>query len=103
MQENSKSVSKLILIIICLIEAIIILCLLNTDKRTTVTPPDVIVKEIVRDSIIRDSIFIVNEKIKREIVYVEKTFKQDSLDIMSANDSTLLSNFARYIEDYDNK
>lgn len=87
-------------IIVCVIEAIVILCLIFTKQPAE---PDVIVKEIVRDSIIRDSIFIENEKIKKEIVYVYQEFKKDSTAIMSADDSTLLDSFSRYIENYNNK
>jgi hypothetical protein len=89
----------LILLILCLIEAFIIGYLAKQPK----TPPNVPVKEIIRDSIIRDSIIIVNEKIKKEIVYIEKQANKDSSAIMSANDSILLSKFSRYIEDYNNK
>ena len=103
MSEKVVKSSLITLILICILEAITIGYLLSSPKRTTVIPPDVIVKEIVRDSIIRDSIFIVNERIKKEIVYVERAFQKDSIDIMSANDSTLYSNFSRYIENYDNK
>ena len=90
-------------IIICIVEALIIISLLLAITKPTVTSPDVIVKEVVRDSIIRDSIYIEIEKVKREIVYVEKEFTEDSTRIMSANDSTLYSDFSRYIEDYNNK
>ena len=89
--------------IISIIEAVIICALLAILTKPPVNTPDVITKEIIRDSIIRDSIFIEVEKIKKEIVYVEKQFKQDSIDIMSADDSTLLRSFSRYIEDYNNK
>ena len=87
-------------IIICAIEAIVILGLIFSKQPAE---PDVVVKEIVRDSIIRDSIFIENEKIKKEIVYVHQEFEKDSADIMSADDSTLLDSFSRYIENYNNK
>jgi hypothetical protein len=90
-----------ILLIVCVLEALIIGYLLY--RPSPVVVPDVPVKEIVRDSIIRDSIFITNEKIKREIVYIKEQHKQDSLDIMSANDSVLFDSFSRYIEDYNNK
>ena len=86
----------------CLLEALVIGYLLN-KPTPPVNPPDVIIKEIVRDSLIRDSIFIEIEKIKREIVYVEKQYTKDSSDIMSANDSVLFGKFSRYIEDYNNK
>lgn len=91
-----------LLAITCLLEALVIGYLLN-KSTPPVNPPDVIIKEIVRDSLIRDSIFIEIEKVKREIVYVEKEFTEDSTRIMSANDSTLYSEFSRYIEDYNNK
>lgn len=91
-----------LLAITCLLEALIIGYLLN--KPTSPVPqPDIIIKEIVRDSLIRDSIFIEIEKVRREIVYVEKNFTEDSTNIMSTNDSILLSSFSRYIENYNNK
>ena len=95
--------TKKILLIISVLEALVIGYLLFDRQRTPVNPPDVPVIEIVRDSIIRDSIFIEIEKIEREIVYIKEEFKQDSANIMSANDSVLLSSFSRYIEDYNNK
>ena len=90
-------------VIIIILEAITIGFLINERNNTPVNSPDVIIKEIVRDSLIRDSIFIEIEKIKREIVYVEKQYTKDSSDIMSANDSVLFGKFSRYIEDYNNK
>ena len=94
---------KNILLIVCFVELLVIGQLLYTNNKRSVDNPDVPIIEIVRDSIIRDSIFIEVEKIKREIVYVKEQFKQDSLDIMSANDSVLLDSFSRYIEDFNNK
>ena len=84
-----------LLAITCLLEAFVIGYLLN-KPTPPVNPPDVVIKEIVRDSLIRDSIFIEIEKVKKE-------FTEDSTRIMSANDSTLYSEFSRYIEDYNNK
>ena len=55
-----------ILLIVSILETLIIGYVLY--RPSPVIVPDVPVKEVVRDSIIRDSIFIVNEKIKREIV-----------------------------------
>lgn len=93
---------KNILLIVCFVELLVIGQLLYTNNKP-VDNPDVPIIEIVRDSIIRDSIFIEVEKIKREIVYVKEQFKQDSLDIMSANDSVLFGSFSKYIDDYNNK
>lgn len=61
--------------------------------------PEIIIDEIEK----RDSIFIVNEKIQKEIVYVKEQHKKDSIDIMSASDSMLFDLFSRYIENYNNK
>ena len=90
-----------ILLIVCVLEALIIGYLLYRPSSVVVS--DVPVKEIVRDSIIRDSIFIINDSIRTEIKYVKEQHKQDSLDIMSANDNVLFDSFSRYIEDYNNK
>lgn len=92
-----------LLAFVCLLEALIIGYLLNERTNIPAPQPDVVIKEIVRDSLIRDSIFIEIEKVRKEIVYVEKEFTKDSTAIMSANDSTLLSSFSRYIENYNNK
>ena len=101
MSEKSLKRSLAILVLVCLLEAFTIGYLL--DNRAHTIPPDPQIKEIVRDSLIRDSIFIVNERIKREIVYVKERYKKDSVDIMSASDSVLLSKFSAYIEEYNSK
>lgn len=101
MSEKSLKRSLAILVLVCLLEAFTIGYLL--DNRTPTIPQDPQIKEIVRDSLIRDSIFIVNERIKREIVYVKEQYKKDSIDIMSASDSVLLSKFSAYIEEYNSK
>jgi hypothetical protein len=72
-------------------------------RPSTISQPEINIVEVVRDSIIRDSIYIKNEIIKKEIVYVYKQFTQDSINIMSANDSVLFDSFSRYIEDFNNK
>lgn len=101
MSEKSLKRSLAILVLVCLLEAFTIGYLLN--NRTHTIPQDPPIREIVRDSLIRDSIFIVNERIKREIVYVKEQYKKDSIDIMSASDSVLLSKFSAYIEEYNSK
>lgn len=89
-------------IILCAIEAIVIFGLILFPKPAEL-PQEPIIKEIVRDSIIRDSIFVENEKIKERIVYVQNEFKEDSINIMSSSDSALVDLCSRYIEDYSNK
>lgn len=96
--KRKFSKSNIVLLIICFLETLIIGYLLNT-RNHIIPDPQIIIK----DSIIRDSIFVLNEEIQKEIVYVKEQFTKDSIDIMSASDSILLSTFTRYIEDYNNK
>ena len=97
------NVNKNFLIILCILEALVIGYLLSGRNKPIPPTQDIPVKEIVRDSIIRDSIFIEIEKIKKEYIYINEQYKKDSIDIMSANDSVLLDSFSRYIEDFNNK
>lgn len=97
------NVSKKFLIILCILEAFVIGYLLSERNKSILPQPNIPVKEIVRDSIIRDSIFIEIEKIKKEYIYINDQYKKDSIDIMSANDSVLFDSFSRYIEDFNNK
>ena len=97
------NVNKKFLIILCILEALVIGYLLSGRNEPVSSTQDIPVKEIVRDSIIRDSIFIEIEKIKKEYIYINEQYKKDSIDIMSANDSVLLDSFSRYIEDFNNK
>ena len=53
-----------LLAITCLLEALVIGYLLSERNKPIPPQPNIPVKEIVRDSIIRDSIFIEIEKIK---------------------------------------
>lgn len=55
---------------------------------------------ITRDSIIRDSIYIVNDSIITKIKYIYKEYDKEVVDIISSNDSTNLVLFSRYIENY---
>lgn len=82
-------------IILCILETVIIIYLLFNRK-----PPSEIILD-ANETI--DSIFIVNEKIKKEIVYIEQRYKEDSVYILSASDSMLFDSFSRYIENYNNK
>jgi hypothetical protein len=95
----SKKVIALILL--CVFEAFVIGFLLS--NKPVESTPDVPIIEIVRDSIIRDSIFIVNDRIKEDIGHIKEQYTKDSVDIMSASDSMLFSSFSRYIEDYAKK
>lgn len=92
---------KKFLLITCVIETCVIGFLLY--KPSPVITQDVPIKEIVRDSIIRDSIYIINDSIRTEIKYIKEQHTKDSSNLISANDSVLFDTFSRYIEDYNNK
>ena len=59
--KRKLSKSNIILLIVCFLEALTIINLLNI-KKPIIPDPQI----ITRDSIIRDSIFILNEKIQKE-------------------------------------
>lgn len=60
-------------------------------------------QEIVRDSIIRDSIYIVNNSIIEKIKYIDKKYDEKVSNIMSSSDSINLCFFSEYIDRYNNQ
>jgi hypothetical protein len=52
------------------------------------------------DSIIRDSIYIVNDCIRTKIIYLEQKYDKETSTIMSNSDSANIEFFTRYLEDY---
>lgn len=90
-----------VLLVICFLELFIIGYLINDIKNYEPSVPKS--EELQKDSVIRDSIYIVNDSIRTEIKYIKEQRKKDSVSIMSANDSVLFDVFTRYIEDYNNK
>ena len=67
-------------------------------EEPKIPPPDVEI--ITRDSIIRDSIYIINDSIRTEILYLEQKYDKETTAIMSSSDSVNLEFFTRYLEDY---
>ena len=61
-------------------------------------PPNIEI--ITRDSIIRDSIYIINDSIRTEVLYLEQKYDKETTAIMSSSDSVNLEFFTRYLEDY---
>ena len=61
------------------------------------------VQEIIRDSIIRDSIYIVNDSIVEKIKYIDKEYDEKVSTIMSSSDSINLCIYAEYINRYNNQ
>lgn len=62
--------------------------------------PITITKEIVRDSLILDTIYMTIDSIHREIKYIEKEHDKEVSDIINFDDSASLQYFSGYIEDY---
>lgn len=61
------------------------------------------VQEVVRDSIIRDSIYIVNDSIVEKIKYIDKEYDEKVSTIMSSSDSINLCIYTEYINRYNNQ
>lgn len=80
---------------------LLIIYLLIPKKETAVSPSNV--QEIVRDSIIRDSIYIVNDSIVEKIKYIDKEYDEKVSTIMSSSDSINLCFFSEYIDRYNNQ
>lgn len=78
----------------------LIIIYLSVHKRDPVTPN---VQEIVVDSIIRDSIYIVNDSIIEKIKYIVKEYDEKVSTIMSSSDSINLCFFSEYINHYNNQ
>ena len=68
------------------------------EEPQKVPPPNNI--SITKDSIIRDSIYIINDSIRTEILYFEQKYDKETTAIMSSSDSVNLEFFTRYLEDY---
>lgn len=64
----------------------LIIIYLSIPKRDS-NPSTPNVQEIVRDSIIRDSIYIVNDSIVEKIKYIDKEYDEKVSTIMSSSDS----------------
>ena len=68
------------------------------DQKPSLPPPNI--ETITRDSIIRDSIYIINDSIRTEILYLEQKYDKEATAIMSSSDSINFEFFTRYLEDY---
>ena len=73
---------------------------LSISKRDPSIPN---VQEIVRDSLIRDSIYIVNDSIVEKIKYIDKEYDEKVYTIMSSSDSINFYFFVEYIKNYNMK
>ena len=68
------------------------------NEEASVIPPNE--EGPTRDSIIRESIYIINDSIRTEILYLEQKYDKETTAIMSSSDSVNLEFFTRYLEDY---
>ena len=78
----------------------LIIIYLSIHKRGPNTPN---VQEIREDSIIRDSIYIVNDSIIEKIKYIDKKYDEKVSTIMSSSDSINLCIYTEYINRYNNQ
>lgn len=70
---------------------------IRPTPKTTAVPN---IEGVKNDSIIRDSIFIVNDSIKTKIIYLEREYDKEASTIMSSSDSANLSFFNEYISGF---
>ena len=91
--------------LICVLCSFILGISMGSFWTHTIYPKNIVVKDsiIYRDSLVRDSLYIINDSIKTQIKYIEKKHYQDSTIIMSNDDSTNLEFFSKYIKYYNNK
>lgn len=75
---------------------LLIIYLLHNPKQYTP-------QEIVRDSIVRDSIYIVNDSIVERIKYIDKEYNEKVSTIISSSDSFQYVLFSEYIDCYNNQ
>ena len=83
--------------ILFIIGIIIFICYLVKPKR--ILPSN---KEIVRDSLIRDTLYKTKDSISTQIIYLQKTYNEKKNIIMSNDTSADLQFFTNYINHYNN-
>lgn len=80
---------------------LIIIYLCIPSRNPSISTPNV--QEVIKDSIIRDSIYIVNDSIVEKIKYIDKKYDEKVSTIMSSSDSINLCFFSEYIDRYNNQ
>jgi oligoribonuclease (3'-5' exoribonuclease) len=86
----------LIGIFLCLIICFIVDKCDNKETKTTIIT-------VTKDSLIRDSIYIINDSITTKIKYIEKEHAEKIPIIMSNSVSDDKEFFSRYINSYNNR
>lgn len=79
--------------LVCVVVGVIIGFFINQEPKLDIQEP-------TEDSLIRDSIYIVNDSLVEKIIYLEKQYDDEVKSIISANDSMQLLIFSRYIDSY---
>ena len=87
-------------ILIGLLGVAVIYLIFPKEKISVVSPN---IEETIRDSLIRDSIYIVNDSIVEKIRYINKEYDKEVSNILSNSDSINLLFFSEYIECYNNQ
>ena len=93
-------IDKKYIIILTIVIASFLLGYVLGNTKVTVIPSTPV--EIVRDSIIRDTLYNENEVIKWKIKNVEKQYDKEVSTILSNTDSANFIYFSNYIERYQN-
>lgn len=94
--------SKLIYFIFGFILSLSIMFFIRKNKTTpNIREPDI--KEIVKDSLIRDSIYLENDSIVKEIQYIKIEHEKEISAIMDNSDSANFKFFTEYIKNYNNQ
>lgn len=95
-----KNVSNWLKIIVSICKYLIILGIGIYIGFSIPHEPQVIKVDVTKDSIIRDSIYILNDSIQTKILYIEKSYEKENSMLDNLDDSSHVSLFTRYIEDY---
>ena len=93
-------IDKKYIIILTIVIASFLLGYVLGNTKVTVIPSTPV--EIVRDSIIRDTLYNENEVIKWKIKNVEKQYDKEVSTILSNTDSANLIYFSNYLERHKN-
>lgn len=97
---------RLINNIVCLLVGFgfgILIMKIQSPTNVEYVYPDIPTDVLVKDSIFRDSIYIIKDSIIERIIYVEKNYEETVSNILSNSDSANIQFFTEYIEHYNNQ
>lgn len=90
--------------IICFILIItLIIVVIFSKHNSVIESPSIVNTEIIKDSLIRDSIKVLNDSIVTKIKYIKIEHEKEVSTIMDNSDSANFKFFTEYIENYNNQ